>query len=55
MCGKYGKRKWIRDRGREREKGKCENHHRGPDLKVRNRQSVNEEKKKRTHFTRMKK
>ncbi len=51
MCGKYGKRKWMRDRVRE----KRENHLRGPDCKGRNRQRVNEEKKERTHFTRMKK
>lgn len=46
MCGKYGKRKWMRDRVRE----KRENHLRGPDCKGRNRQRVNEEKKERTHF-----
>lgn len=39
---------------RVREKGKRENHLRGPDRKGRNRQTVNEEKKERTHFTRMK-
>lgn len=43
-CVENMERKWIRDRGRKKGKGKRENHHRGPDYrgpdcKGRNRQS----------------
>lgn len=48
-------KKKVDERQSERVREKRENHLRGPDCKGRNRQRVNEEKKERTHFTRMKK